>query len=127
MPPGILGELELGCVGLVGTSEFFETKHNVLQGLEVRNLTERRGLELSEQCLNSLRIEPLCDCFQTINPTRNRLQHLEDFPLDAGVANQLWLIDAAVLAEDAAIEGRANSLFHTQNALIEVVGLGSGR
>ena len=67
------------------------------------------------------------DGFQTIDSPCNRLQHLEDFPLDAGVANQLWLVHAAVLAEDAAIEGRANSLFHTQNALIEVVGLGSGR
>ena len=112
---------------LIGTGEFFETVHNVLQRLEVRNLAERRSLEFSEQRLDSLRIQPFGDGFQTIDSPCNRLQHLEDFPLDAGVANQLWLIDAAVLAEDAAIEGRANSLFHTQNALIEVVGLGSGR
>ena len=84
-------------------------------------------MELSQQCPNCLRVEPLGDGFQTINPPYNGLQHLEDFPLDAGVADQLWLVDAAVLAEDAAIEGRANSLFHAQNALIEVVGLGSGR
>ena len=43
-------------------------KHNVLQGLEVRDLAERRGLELSEQCLDRLRIEPFGDGFQTMSP-----------------------------------------------------------
>jgi hypothetical protein len=38
----------LCCVVLIGAGEFFEAENNELQRLEVRNLAERRSLELRQ-------------------------------------------------------------------------------
>ena len=51
----------LCCVVLIWASEFFEPKDNVLEGVEVRDLSQRRGLELRQQRRNRCPVEPFCD------------------------------------------------------------------
>jgi hypothetical protein len=48
-------------VVLIGASEFFEPKDNVLQGVEVRDLSQRRSLELRQQRRKGARVEPFGD------------------------------------------------------------------
>ena len=43
----LTGRLLLSCVRL-GSGDFFEPEHNVLQCLDVRNLAQRRNLQLRE-------------------------------------------------------------------------------
>ena len=42
-------------------SEFFEPKDNVLQGVEVCDLSQRRRLELRQQRRKGARVEPFGD------------------------------------------------------------------
>lgn len=51
----------LCCVVLIWASEFFEPKDNVLEGVEVRDLSQRWGLELRQQRGKDARVEPFCD------------------------------------------------------------------
>ena len=77
----------LGCVVLVGTGEFFEAEDNVLQGFDVRDLVQRWDLQLIEQPLHRVRVEPLGNSFQTVQAARCGLQHLKDLPFDGCVAD----------------------------------------
>src|SRR5271157_3479824 len=91
----------LGCVVLVGTAEFFEAEDNVLQGFDIRDLVQRWDLQLIEQPLHRVRVEPLGDSFQTVQAARSGLQHLKDLPFDGCVADQLRLVGAPVLPQNA--------------------------
>src|SRR5271166_6344831 len=66
----------LGCVWLGWTSEFFESEDNVLQGFDIRDLVQRRDLQLIEQPLHRVRVEPLGNSFQAVKAARCGLQHL---------------------------------------------------
>src|SRR5271157_1960309 len=77
----------LGCVVLVGTGEFFEAEDHVLQGLHVRYLAYVRGLELSQQRLDGLRVEPFGDGVQSRNAACCGFEHLQDGSLDGGIRN----------------------------------------
>ena len=69
------------------TSEFFESEDNVLQGFDVRDLVQRWDLQLIEQPLHRVRVEPLGNSFQTVQAARCGLQHLKDLPFDGCVAD----------------------------------------
>ena len=86
---------------LVGTGEFFEAEDHVLQGFDVRDLVQRWDLQLIEQPLHRIRVEPLGNSFQTVQTAGCRLQHLQDLLFDGCVSDQLRLIDAPVLPQDA--------------------------
>ena len=51
--------VSLGCVVLVRTGEFFQPEDDMLQRLDVRDLVQRRDLQLVEQPLHRVRVEPL--------------------------------------------------------------------
>src|SRR5271157_1231313 len=117
----------LGCVVLVGTGEFFEAEDHVLQGLHVRYLAYVRGLELSQQRLDGLRVEPFGDGVQSRNAACCGFEHLQDGSLHGGILDQLRLVDAPVLAKHVAVQHCADSLFHAQNARIQIVAVASAR
>ena len=83
----VVAVVVLGCVVLVGTGEFFEAEDNVLQGFDVRDLVQRWDLQLIEQPLHRVRVEPLGNSFQTVQAARCGLQHLKDLPFDGCVAD----------------------------------------
>src|SRR5271157_1044180 len=62
----------LGCVVLVGTGEFFEAEDDVLQGFDVRDLVQRWDLQLIEQPLHRVRVEPLGNSFQTVQAAQQK-------------------------------------------------------
>src|SRR5208337_3990811 len=117
----------LGCVVLVGASEFFEAEDHVLQGLHVRYLAERRGLQLGQKRLDGLRVEPFGDGVQSRNAACCGFEHLQDGSLHGGILDRLRLVDAAVLAKHVAVQHCADSLFHAQNARIQIVAVTSAR
>src|SRR5271157_6037255 len=117
----------LGCVVLVGTGEFFEAEDHVLQGLHVRYLAYVRGLELSQQRLDGLRVEPFGDGVQSRNAACCGFEHLQDGSLHGGILDQLRLVDAPVLAKHVAVQHGADNLFQAQNARIQIVAVASAR
>ena len=60
----------LSSVVLVCASEFFESEDDVLQGFDVRDLVQRRDLQLIEQLLHPVRVEPLGNSFQSVKTAR---------------------------------------------------------
>src|SRR5664279_2686050 len=71
----------------IGTGEFFESEDDVLQGFDVRDLVQRWDLQLIEQPLHRVRVEPLGNSFQTVKSAGCGLQHLKDLPFDGCVAD----------------------------------------
>src|SRR5208337_723079 len=71
-----------------------------------------------------LRVEPLNNGVQSLNAAYCGFEHLQDGSFDGRIADQLRLVDATVLAKDVAVQQCTDSLFHTQNAGVEVVAVG---
>ena len=69
----------------------------------------------------------LSNGFQSLNAAYCGFKHLQDGSFDGGITDQPRLVDAAVLAEDVAVQHGADSLFHAQDACIEVVAVGPAR
>ena len=105
----------------VGTSEFFQPKDNMLEGLEVCNLVQWRRLQLHQCSLGGVWIHSFQDGFQTVNPACNRLQHLHHFLFYGYIADQLRLVDPPVPPQDVPVERSSDDFLHPQNALIKLV------
>ena len=82
---------------------------------------------LASSAVHGLRVEPFGDGVQSLNAACGGFEHLEDGSLDGGITDQLWLVDAAVLAKDVAVQHGADSLFQAQNARIQIVAVASAR
>src|SRR5271157_5341035 len=117
----------LGCVVLVGTGELFEAEDNVLQGFDVRDLVQRWDLQLGQKRLDGLRVEPFGNGVQSRNAACCGFEHLQDGSLHGGILDQLRLVDAAVLAQDVAVQHCADNLFQARNARIQIVAAASAR
>ena len=85
---------ECSVLRVVGTGEFFQPKDNTFESLQVCNLDQWRCLQLRQQLPDRVSVERFGHRVQPAQPARCRLQHLEDFPLDGCIADQLRLIDA---------------------------------
>ena len=94
--------VSLGCMWLGWTSEFFESEDNVLLDFDVRDLVQQqRHLQLIEQPLHCVRVKPFGNGVQAVNAERSRLQHLENLPFGGCVSDQLRLIDAPEIPQNA--------------------------
>ena len=86
-----------------------------------------RGLQLRQQRLDGLRVEPFGEGFQSLDAACCGFEHLQDGSFDGGITNQLRLVYSTVLTQDVAVQHRTDRLFPAQNARIEIVAVASAR